>query len=131
MSYSKRALIAEISRTLIIRPTCSLQELATTLNVSKRTVQILIRGAHGVSFVQYRDIVAHELLRAGLARRPGSSLAAACSDLGFPSRRIAARMLLRAAGMSLSELRDQSMEKGNYPSIVRRGTYCTIQSIVR
>jgi AraC-like DNA-binding protein len=109
MSYSRRALMEAISATLHQHPAYGLDDIAAALNVSRRTIQSTIKDLKDLSFTEFRDEIAHTALAAEFQRLPTCSISDIVYKLGFPSCKMASRMLFRSRGLTLSQLRTQAV----------------------
>jgi AraC-like DNA-binding protein len=105
MSYDPKLLFEQISVCLNDNPRKTLEDLAQTLRVSKRTIKKTVRLLTGGNFRQYREEVLMERVRGFFAMQPGTAIKVLSIDLGFKSPSSFARAVRRASGACPGELR--------------------------
>jgi AraC-like DNA-binding protein len=105
MSYDPRILFEQISACLNENPRKTLEELAQSLHVSKRTIKKTVRLSTGGNFRQYREGVLMERVKGFFAMQPDAAIKVLSIDLGFKSPSSFARAVRRASGACPGELR--------------------------
>ncbi|MBA0089010.1 MAG: AraC family transcriptional regulator [Acidobacteria bacterium Pan2503] len=105
MSYDPKLLFEQISICLNENPRKTLEDLAQTLRVSKRTIKKTVRLLTGGNFRHYREEVLMERVRGFFAMQPGAAIKVLSIDLGFKSPSSFARAVRRASGACPGELR--------------------------
>jgi len=105
MSYDPKLLFEQISVCLNENPRKTLEDLAQTLRVSKRTIKKTVRLLTGGNFRRYREEVLMERVRGFFAMQPGAAIKVLSIDLGFKSPSSFARAVRRASGACPGELR--------------------------
>ena len=105
MSYDPRLLFEQLSACLKENPRKTLEQLAQSLRVSKRTIKKTVRLATGGNFRQYREGVLMDRVKGFFAVQPGVAIKVLSIDLGFKSPSSFARAVRRASGSCPGELR--------------------------
>jgi len=105
MSYDPRLLFEQISMSLNENPRKTLEELAQSLHVSKRTIKNTVRLSTGGNFRHYREEVLMERVKGFFALQPEAAIKVLSIDLGFKSPSSFARAVRRASGACPGELR--------------------------
>jgi len=105
MSYDPRMLFEQISLSLNENPRKTLEELARSLQVSKRVIKKTVRSSTGGNFRRYREEVLMERVKDFFAMQPGTAIKVLSIDLGFKSPSSFARAVRRASGACPGELR--------------------------
>src|SRR5437870_12994436 len=85
MSYDPKLLFEQISVCLNENPRKTLEELAQSLRVSKRTIKKTVRSLTGGNFRHYREEVLMERVKGFFAMQPGAAIKVLSIDLGFKS----------------------------------------------
>ena len=105
MSYDPKLLFEQLSMCLNENPRRTLEELARSLHVSKRTIKKTVRLLTGGNFRHYREEVLMERVKGFFAMQPGAAIKVLSIDLGFKSPSSFARAVRRASGACPGELR--------------------------
>jgi len=105
MSYDPRMLFEQISLSLNENPRKTLEELARSLQVSKRVIKKTVRSSTGGNFRRYREEVLMERVKDFFAMQPGAAIKVLSIDLGFKSPSSFARAVRRASGACPGEQR--------------------------
>jgi AraC-like DNA-binding protein len=105
MSYDPKPLFERISLSLNENPRKTLEELAQSLNVSKRIIKKTVRLSTGGNFRRYREEVLIARVKDFFAMQPGAAIKVLSIDLGFKSPSSFARAVRRASGARPGELR--------------------------
>ena len=120
MPYDPKQLFEQISVCLNENPRKTLEDLAQTLRVSKRTIKKTVRLLTGGNFRHYREEVLMDRVRGFFAMRPGTAIKVLSIDLGFKSPSSFARAVRRASGACPGELRTFVAET---PAAERHATF--------
>ena len=120
MPYDPKLLFEQISVCLNENPRKTLEDLAQTLRVSKRTIKKTVRSLTGGNFRHYREEVLMERVRGFFAMQPGAAIKVLSIDLGFKSPSSFARAVRRASGACPGELRTFVAEP---PAAERHATF--------
>ena len=121
MSYDPKLLFEQISVCLNENPRETLEELAQSLHVSKRTIKKTVRLLTGGNFRHYREEVLMERVRGFFAMQPGAAIKVLSIDLGFKSPSSFARAVRRASGACPGELR--TFVAGEAPAAEKHATF--------
>jgi AraC-like DNA-binding protein len=105
MPYDPRPLFEQISACLNENPRKTLEDLAQSLHVSKRTIKKTVRLSTGGNFRRYREEVLIERVKDFFAMQPGAAIKVLSIDLGFKSPSSFARAVRRASGACPGKLR--------------------------
>src|SRR6266699_3040180 len=115
MSYDPKLLFEQISVCLNENPRKTLEELAQSLRVSKRTIKKTVRSLTGGNFRHYREEVLMERVKGFFAMQPGAAIKVLSIDLGFKSPSSFARAVRRASGACPGELRVSEAARAKRP----------------
>jgi len=121
MSYDPKLLFEQISVCLNENPRKTLEELAQSLRVSKRTIKKTVRSLTGGNFRHYREEVLMERVKGFFAMQPGAAIKVLSIDLGFKSPSSFARAVRRASGACPGELR--TFVAGETPAAEKHATF--------
>ena len=121
MSYDPRMLFEKISTVLNENPRKTLEELAQSLHVSKRTIKKTVRLSTGENFRRYREEVLMSRVKGFFAKQPGVAIKVLSIDLGFKSPSSFARAVRRASGACPGKLR--TFVGGDLPAAEKRATF--------
>lgn len=121
MSYDPRMLFEQISACLKENPRKTLEQLALSLRVSKRTIKKTVRLATGENFRSYREEILMDRVKGFFAVQPGVAIKVLSIDLGFKSPSSFARAVRRASGSCPGELR--TVVAGELPRAEKHATF--------
>jgi AraC-like DNA-binding protein len=105
MSYNHGLLFARIFLQMLMAPCISVETLARELNVSRRTIQGVIRDRAGKSYSALRQEILVAKTRQLFAEYPSLAIKEVSFAVGFVSARSFARAIRRACGVSPEDLR--------------------------
>jgi transcriptional regulator GlxA family with amidase domain len=105
MSYNYGSLFGEIFPHMLRDPCISVERLARELNVSRRTIQGVIRVRAGKSYSALRQEILVAKTRQLFAENPSLAIKEVSFAVGFVSARSFARAIRRACGLSPEDLR--------------------------
>jgi transcriptional regulator GlxA family with amidase domain len=105
MSYNYDSLFGRIFLYMLKDPCISVERLARELNVSRRTIQGVIRARAGKSYSALRQEILVAKTRQLFAEDPSLAIKEVSFAVGFVSARSFARAIRRASGLTPEDLR--------------------------
>jgi transcriptional regulator GlxA family with amidase domain len=105
MSYNYGSLFGRIFLYMLKDPCISVQRMARELNVSRRTIQGVIRARAGKSYNALRQEILVAKTRQLFAEDPSLAIKEVSFAVGFVSARSFARAIRRASGLTPEDLR--------------------------